>query len=153
MHPDNKLTNHGKEVTNDRRSQVPGVNQPAPQQGAASALGPKSAGAGSHGVKSSQVSPCTTGAKAPSQPASSVGGMLKTKCKRERSIGGEAGETRNAVGSASDSDTKGGEFHARRETLQKNARLLSRRTSSDSNLNLAPSFTGGSERTTSHEDT
>lgn len=107
MHPENKLS-HGKEVTNDRRTQIASVNQPA-QQGATSALGPKNAGAGSHGVKSSQVSACNAGAKAPSQSASTVGGMLKTKCKRERSVGAEAGETRTAVSSAPDTDAKGGE--------------------------------------------
>lgn len=108
MHPDNKLS-HGKEVTNERRSQIPSVNQPAQQQGATGVPGPKNAGAGSHGVKSNQVSACNAGAKAPGQSASTVGGMLKTKCKRERSIGGEAGETRTAVSSASDTDAKGGE--------------------------------------------
>lgn len=108
MHPDNKLS-HGKEVTNDRRSQIPNVNQPAQQQAAASALGPKNAGAGSHGAKSNQVSACNAGAKAPAQSASTAEGMLKTKCKRERSIGAEAGETRTAVSSASDTDAKGGE--------------------------------------------
>eukprot|EP00066_Takifugu_rubripes_P017655 XP_011606921.1 PREDICTED: B-cell CLL/lymphoma 9-like protein [Takifugu rubripes] len=107
MHTDNKLTNHGKEVTNDRRSQVPSVNQSAQLQGATGTLGPKNTGAGSHGVKSTQVSPCTAGAKAPGQVASAVGGMLKTKCKRERSIGADGGETRNATSSASDSDAKG----------------------------------------------
>lgn len=115
MHPDNKLS-HGKEVTNDRQSQIPNVNQLAQQQGATSALGPKNTGAGSHGVKSNQGSACNAGAKAPSQSASTVGGMLKTKCKRERSIGAEAGETRTAVSSASDTDAKGGEFlHVQRK--------------------------------------
>lgn len=120
MHTDNKLSNHGKEVTNDRRSQVPGVNQPAQHQGAAGTLGPKTAGAGSHGVKSNQVSPCTAGAKAPGQAASAVGGMLKTKCKRERSIGADGGETRNAASSASDTDAKGGESRPRRGTRFRN---------------------------------
>lgn len=125
MHPDNKLTNHGKEVTNDRRSQIPSVNQPAQQQGAASALGPKNAGAGGHGVQSNQVSPCNAGAKAPGQAATTVGGMLKTKCKRERSIGADAGETRNAVGSASETDAKGGECpRVQRSPFQKLTRPL-----------------------------
>lgn len=121
MHTDNKLTNHGKEVTNDRRSQAPSVNQPAQHQGATGTLGPKNTGAGGHGVKSNQVSPCTAGAKAPGQAASAVGGMLKTKCKRERSIGADGGETRNAAGSASDTDAKGGESRPRRGTRFRDA--------------------------------
>lgn len=116
MHTDNKLTNHGKEVTNDRRSQVPSVNQPAQHQGATGTLGPKNTGAGSHGaIKSTQVSPCTAGAKAPGQAASAVGGMLKTKCKRERSIGADG-----AASSASDTDAKGGESRLRRGTRFRN---------------------------------
>lgn len=103
---------------------MPSVNQPAQQQGAPSALGPKNAGAGSHGVKSNQVSACNTGPKAPAQSASAVGGTLKTKCKRERSTGAEAGETRTAVGSASDTDAKGGERKETRRSAVKNNFLL-----------------------------
>lgn len=124
MHPDNKLTNHGKEVTNERRSQIPSVNQPAQQQGA-SALGPKNASAGSHGVKPNQVSPGNVGAKAPGQSAGAVGGMLKTKCKRERSMGTEAGETRSGVGPTSDADAKGGESCTRSGTRVRNTHTSS----------------------------
>lgn len=109
MHPDNKLANHGKQVTNDSRSQIPSINQQAQQQqGATSHLGPKNAGAGSHGVKANQIAPCNPGLKAVSQSVSSVGGMLKTKSKRERSITTDTGESRNAIPPALETDAKGG---------------------------------------------
>ncbi|XP_042343320.1 B-cell CLL/lymphoma 9-like protein isoform X1 [Plectropomus leopardus] len=108
MHPDNKLANHGKQVTSDGRSQIPNVNQQAQQQqGAAGHLGPKGVGAGSHGVKTNQISPGNPGLKAVSQSVSSIGGMLKTKSKRERSVSIDSGESRNAVPPALETDAKG----------------------------------------------
>ncbi|KAK5868969.1 hypothetical protein PBY51_009937 [Eleginops maclovinus] len=110
MHPDNKLANHGKQVTSDSRSQIPSVNQQAQQQqqqGAAGHLGPKGVSAGSHGVKSNQISPGNPGLKAVSQSVSSVGGMLKTKSKRERSVSIDSGDSRNAVPPALETDAKG----------------------------------------------
>lgn len=109
MHPDNKLANNGKQVTNDNRSQIPSINQQAQQQqGATSHLVPKNTGAGSHGVKANQISPSNPGLKAVSQSVSGVGGMLKTKSKRERSITTDSGELRNAVPPAVETDAKGG---------------------------------------------
>lgn len=113
MHPDNKLANHGKQVTNDNRSQIPSINQQVQQQqqqqqGASSHLVPKNTGAGSHGVKANQISPSNPGLKAVSQSVSSVGGMLKTKSKRERSITTDTGEPRNAILPAVETDAKGG---------------------------------------------
>ncbi|XP_037315819.2 B-cell CLL/lymphoma 9-like protein [Pungitius pungitius] len=105
MHPDNKLANHGKQLTSDGRSQLPGVNQQ--QQGAAGHLGAKGVGAGSHGVKTSQFSPGNPGLKAVSQSVSSVGGMQKTKSKRERSVSIDSGDSRNAVPQALETDPKG----------------------------------------------
>ncbi|XP_026185021.1 B-cell CLL/lymphoma 9-like protein [Mastacembelus armatus] len=108
MHQDNKLANHGKQVTSDSRSQIPSVNQQAQQQqGAAGHLGSKGIGAGSHGVKSNQISPSNPGLKAVSQSLSSIGGMLKTKSKRERSISIDSGESRNAIPPAMETDAKG----------------------------------------------
>ncbi|KAF1394405.1 hypothetical protein PFLUV_G00026870 [Perca fluviatilis] len=113
MHTDNKLANHGKQVTNDSRSQIASVTQQAQQQqqqqqqGATGHLGPKGVGAGSHGVKTNQVSPGNPGLKAVSQSASSVGGMLKNKSKRERSVSIDSGESRNAVPPALEADAKG----------------------------------------------
>ncbi|XP_074535848.1 B-cell CLL/lymphoma 9-like protein isoform X1 [Halichoeres trimaculatus] len=113
MHTDNKLANHGKQVSSDSRSQIPaGVNQQAQQQqqqqqGAASHLGPKGVGAGSHGVKTNQISPGNPGLKAVSQSVSSVGGMLKTKSKRERSVSIDSGDSRNAIPQALETDAKG----------------------------------------------
>ncbi|XP_051253189.1 B-cell CLL/lymphoma 9-like protein isoform X2 [Dicentrarchus labrax] len=110
MHPDNKLANHGKQVTSDSRSQIPSVNQQAQQQqGAAGHLGPKGVGAGSHGVKTNQITPGNPGLKAVSQSVSSVGGMLKTKSKRERSVSIDSGESRNAIPPTLETDAKGGE--------------------------------------------
>lgn len=117
MHPDNKLANHGKQVTGDSRSQIPGITQQQQQQqqGAAGHLGPKGVGAGSHGVKSNQISPGNPGLKAVSQPSvSSIGGMLKTKSKRERSVSIDSGESRNAIPPALETDAKGGKTCVRR---------------------------------------
>nr|XP_046245731.1 B-cell CLL/lymphoma 9-like protein [Scatophagus argus] len=108
MHQDNKLANHGKQVTSDSRSQIPSINQQAQQQqGAASLLGPKGVSAGSHGVKTNQISPSNPGLKTVSQSVSSVAGMLKTKSKRERSISIDSGESRNAIPPAVETDAKG----------------------------------------------
>lgn len=107
MHQDNKLANHGKQVTSDSRSQIPSVNQQA-QQGAVGHLGSKSVSSGSHAVKTNQISPGNSGLKAINQSVSSVGGMLKTKSKRERSVSIDSGESRNAIPSALETDAKGG---------------------------------------------
>lgn len=112
MLQDNKLASHGKQVTNDNRSQIPSLNPQAQQhqqqQGAASHLGPKYAGGGGHGVKASQISPCNPGLKAASQSASGVGSMLKTKSKRERTVATDDAESRNAIPPGLDTDGKGG---------------------------------------------
>ncbi|XP_071352604.1 B-cell CLL/lymphoma 9-like protein [Trachinotus anak] len=108
MHQDNKLANHGKQVTSDSRSQIPGVNQQAQQQPAAAGhLGSKCVAAGSHGVKTNQISPGNPGLKALSKSVSGVGGMLKTKSKRERSVSIDSGESRNAIPPALETDAKG----------------------------------------------
>lgn len=78
------------------------------QQGAASHLGPKGVGARNYGVKTNQMSPGNSGLKAVSQSVSSIGGMLKTKSKRERSISVESVESRNAIPPALETDAKGG---------------------------------------------
>ena len=116
MHPDNKLANHGKQVTGDSRSQIASVNQQAQQQqGAAGHLGPKGISAGSHGVKTNQISPGNPGLKAVSQSVSGIGGMLKTKSKRERSVSIDSGDSRNAIPPALETDAKGGKVHMYRE--------------------------------------
>ena len=108
MLQDSKLANHGKQVTSDTRSQIPGVNPQAQQQGAAGHLGSKGVGAGSHGVKTNQISSGNPALKAASQSASGVGGMLKTKSKRERSVSMDSGDSRNAIPPALETDAKGG---------------------------------------------
>ena len=114
MHQDNKLANHGKQVTGDSRSQIPSVNQQAQQpQGASGHPGSKGIGAGGHGVKTGQMPPGNPGLKAVSQSVSGVGGMLKTKSKRERSVSIDSGESRNAIAPALETDAKGGKAHAR----------------------------------------
>lgn len=105
MHPENKLTSHGKQVTSGAQSQIPNVNQ-QDQQGPASNLGSKGTGSGNHGVRTNQISP---GLK-------SVGGMMKTKSKRERSVSVDAGEQKETLVPVLESDAKGipgtGHFHA-----------------------------------------
>ncbi|KAK2846670.1 hypothetical protein Q5P01_009669 [Channa striata] len=100
MHQDNKLANHGKQVAS--------VNQQAQQQqGPAGHLSSKGVGAGSHAVKTNQISPGNPGLKTVSQSVSGVGGMLKTKSKRERSVSIDSGESRNAIPPALEADAKG----------------------------------------------
>lgn len=109
---DTKLANHGKQVSGDKRSQIATVNQQPQQpqqQGAADHLGPKSVSTGSHGVKTNQISPGNPGLKGVSQAVSSIGGMLKTKTKRERSISIDSGQS---VPPALETDAKGGKTYA-----------------------------------------
>ncbi|MEQ2217352.1 hypothetical protein XENOCAPTIV_006337 [Xenoophorus captivus] len=104
MLTDNKVANHGKQVSSDGRSQIPGVQQ---QQGAAALQSSKGGLPGIHGAKSSQVSHGNPGPKASGQSGS--GGMLKTKSKRERSISIDSGESRSAAPTpALEPDAKGG---------------------------------------------
>ncbi|XP_047247270.1 B-cell CLL/lymphoma 9-like protein [Girardinichthys multiradiatus] len=103
MLTDNKVANHGKQVSSDGRSQIPGVQQ---QQGAAALPSSKGGLPGIHGAKSSQVSHGNLGPKASGQSGS--GGMLKTKSKRERSISIDSGESRSAAPTpALEPDAKG----------------------------------------------
>lgn len=114
MHPENNLTNHGKQVTSGAQSQIPSVNQQE-QQGSASNLRSKGTGPGNHGVKTSQISPVLK----------SVSGMMKTKSKRERSISVDAGEQKDTLAPVLESDSKGmsgtGHMH---EHSQKHSFLL-----------------------------
>ncbi|KAF4072130.1 hypothetical protein AMELA_G00270820 [Ameiurus melas] len=95
MHPENKLTNHGKQVTSGAHSQIPSVNHQE-QQGSASNLRSKGTGPVNHGVKTSQISPVLK----------SVSGMMKTKSKRERSISVDAGEQKDTLAPVLESDAK-----------------------------------------------
>ncbi|XP_026769411.3 B-cell CLL/lymphoma 9-like protein isoform X3 [Pangasianodon hypophthalmus] len=106
MHPENKLTKHGKQVTSGAQSQIPNVNQQE-QQGPASNLGSKGTGPGNHGVKTNQISP---GLK-------SVGGMMKTKSKRERSISVDAGEQKDTLAPVLESDVKEGAIRRKRRCV------------------------------------
>ncbi|XP_061916843.1 B-cell CLL/lymphoma 9-like protein [Entelurus aequoreus] len=107
MHTDNELANHGKQLGGDGRAQIAAVNlQAAPpqqQQAAAGHLGPKSrlGAAGGHGVHKSN-----SGLKAASQSASGVGGMLKTKSKRERSVSVDSGDSQPAAAKTLEADAK-----------------------------------------------
>ncbi|KAG7483880.1 hypothetical protein MATL_G00043020 [Megalops atlanticus] len=106
MHPENKLTNHGKQVISTAQSQIPNVNQQQQQQGPACNLGSKGVGVGNHGAKVSQISPGNPGLKSGGQSSSSVGGPLKGKTKRERSVSMEPGEPRDALTPALEPDAK-----------------------------------------------
>lgn len=101
MHPDNKLANHGKQVSSDSRSQIASVNQ----QGAAGHLGPKGV-SGNNGIKTNQISPDNHGLKSLSQSVNSAGGMLKTKSKRDRSVSIDSSEARHVPPSL-ETETKG----------------------------------------------
>lgn len=106
MHPENKLTNHGKTGNGGAQSQHQNVNQ-----GPTCNLGSKGVGAGSHGAKANQVSPSnsslkSTQAQAGVPPFSS----LKGKVKRERSVSVDSGEQREAGTPSLDSEAKGTPF-------------------------------------------
>lgn len=100
-------------VTGDGRSQMAAVNLQAQQQqqqlqqGAAGHLAPKSRlSSGAHGINKSNPGP-----KAAGQSASSVGGMLKTKSKRERSASVDSGEPRHTAPKTLEADAKAGEAY------------------------------------------
>nr|XP_057935305.1 B-cell CLL/lymphoma 9-like protein [Doryrhamphus excisus] len=105
MLTDNKLANHGKQLSGDGQSQIAAVNLQAPpqQQAPAAHLGPKSrlGTGGGHGVHKSNSVP-----KAASQSASSAGGMVKTKSKRERSVSVDSGDSRHAAPKPLEADAK-----------------------------------------------
>lgn len=106
MHPENKLTNHGKTGNGGAQSQHQNVNQ-----GPTCNLGSKGVGAGNHGAKANQISPSNsslknTQAQAGVPPFSS----LKGKVKRERSVSVDSGEQREAGTPSLDSEAKGTPF-------------------------------------------
>lgn len=109
MHPESQLTNHEKQVSSGAKSHNPNVNQQE-QQGPESDVGSKGTEPGKHGVKPNQISP---GQK-------SVGGMMKTKTKRERSLSVDAREQKDSLAPVLESDPKGmpgtGHMHTRTHT-------------------------------------
>ncbi|XP_036393205.1 B-cell CLL/lymphoma 9-like protein isoform X2 [Megalops cyprinoides] len=117
MHPDSKLTNHGKQVNSGAQSQIPNVNQQQQQQGPAGNLGPKGVGAGNHGAKPNQISPGNSGLKSTCQSSSSVAGVLKGKAKRERSVSMDAGDQRDALTPVLEPDAKEGVMRSKRRCV------------------------------------
>ncbi|XP_077163190.1 B-cell CLL/lymphoma 9-like protein isoform X2 [Paroedura picta] len=101
MHPDSKLTNHGKTGTSSAQLQSHNVNQ-----GPTCNLGAKGVGAGSHGGKVGQPPPSNSGLK-PTQAPLPVFGALKGKVKRERSVSVDSGERREARAASLDKELKG----------------------------------------------
>ncbi|XP_069470505.1 B-cell CLL/lymphoma 9-like protein isoform X2 [Ambystoma mexicanum] len=101
MHPDNKLTNHGKTANSGAQSQLQNVNQ-----GPTCNLGPKGVGVGHHGGKANQISPGNSGLKV-SQAAVTAFGPLKGKGKRERSVSVDSGDQREVGTPLLDPETKG----------------------------------------------
>ncbi|XP_056092762.1 B-cell CLL/lymphoma 9-like protein isoform X5 [Rhinichthys klamathensis goyatoka] len=105
MHSENKLSNHGKQVTSGAQSQLPNVNQ-AQQQGPAGNQGSKGSGSGSHGVKSNQISPGNPTLKSLNQSGGGISGMMKTKAKRERSVSMDTGDQRESLTPVLEPDAK-----------------------------------------------
>lgn len=101
MHPENKLTNHGKTGNGGAQSQHQNVNQ-----GPNCNLGSKGVGAGNHGAKANQISPSNSSLKTP-QAAVPPFSSLKGKVKRERSVSVDSGEQREAGTPSLDSEAKG----------------------------------------------
>lgn len=101
MHPENKLTNHGKTGNGGAQSQHQNVNQ-----GPTCNLGSKGVGAGNHGAKANQISPSNSSLKNP-QAGVPPFSSLKGKVKRERSVSVDSGEQREAGTPSLDSEAKG----------------------------------------------
>lgn len=104
MHPENKLTNHGKTGNGGAQSQHQNVNQ-----GPTCNLGSKGVGAGNHGAKANQISPSNSSLKNP-QAGVPPFSSLKGKVKRERSVSVDSGEQREAGTPSLDSESKGTPF-------------------------------------------
>lgn len=104
MHPENKLTNHGKTGNGGAQSQHQNVNQ-----GPTCNLGSKGVGAGNHGAKANQISPSNSSLKNP-QTGVPPFSSLKGKVKRERSVSVDSGEQREAGTPSLDSEAKGTPF-------------------------------------------
>ncbi|EHH23492.1 hypothetical protein EGK_06967 [Macaca mulatta] len=100
MHPENKLTNHGKTGNGGAQSQHQNVNQ-----GPTCNLGSKGVGAGNHGAKANQISPSNSSLKNP-QTGVPPFSSLKGKVKRERSVSVDSGEQREAGTPSLDSEAK-----------------------------------------------
>eukprot|EP00061_Rhincodon_typus_P012760 g38681.t1 len=98
MHTDSKLTNHGKPVN----SSVPAPNA---SQGPVCGLGSKTTVTPSHGAKSTQISPGSSGMKGSQNSVPSLG-ALKGKVKRERSISVDSGELRDTTTPIIDTESK-----------------------------------------------
>ncbi|KAL4647706.1 B-cell CLL/lymphoma 9-like protein [Arapaima gigas] len=105
MHPENKLTNHGKQVNSGAQTLIPNVNQQQ-QQGPASSLGSKGVGAGNHVGKANQISPGNPGMKSTGQLSGGPGELPKSKAKRERSMSMDPGDQRDALTPVLDPDAK-----------------------------------------------
>uniref|UniRef100_A0A5F8H353 BCL9 like n=1 Tax=Monodelphis domestica TaxID=13616 RepID=A0A5F8H353_MONDO len=100
MHPENKLTNHGKTGNGGAQSQHQNVSQ-----GPTCNLGSKGVGAGNHGAKANQISPSNSSLKNP-QASVPPFGSLKGKVKRERSVSVDSGEQREAGTPSLDPEAK-----------------------------------------------
>ncbi|XP_051953457.1 B-cell CLL/lymphoma 9-like protein isoform X2 [Xyrauchen texanus] len=115
MHSENKLSNHGKQVTSGAQSKLSNVNQ-TQQQGSAGNQGSKGNGSGNHGVKSNQISPGNPGLKSLSQSGGGVG-MMKTKNKRERSVSMDTGDQRESLTPVLEPDAKEGVMRSKRRCV------------------------------------
>lgn len=108
MHSENKLTNHGKQVTRGAQSQIASVNQLGCQESAAN-QGSKSTRSGSHEVKTNQISSSNPDLKSVGQSgiAPGVGRMMKTKAKRERTMSLDVADQKDTLASVLETETKG----------------------------------------------
>ncbi|XP_029111323.1 B-cell CLL/lymphoma 9-like protein isoform X2 [Scleropages formosus] len=119
MHPDNKLTSHGKQVNSGAQTLIPNVNQQQQQQqqGPAGSLGSKGVGAGNHGAKANQISPGNSGLKSAGQLSGGSGELPKSKAKRERSMSMDPGDQRDSLTPVLDPDAKEGVMRSKRRCV------------------------------------
>ncbi|XP_053730144.1 B-cell CLL/lymphoma 9-like protein isoform X2 [Synchiropus splendidus] len=111
MLTDSNVANHAAAVSGDSRSQTSSQQQ----QGDAHP-GLKNISAGTNGAKANQIFTGNSGLKAVGQTLSGVGGMLKAKTKRERSVSTDS-EPRNAAPACVEPDAKGGVMRSKRRCV------------------------------------
>ncbi|XP_043936865.1 B-cell CLL/lymphoma 9-like protein isoform X2 [Protopterus annectens] len=100
MHPDNKLSNHGKTANSGTPSQHQNVNQ-----GPTCNLGSKGVGVGNHGSKANQISPGNSGLKNSQNTIQNIG-SLKGKVKHEQCVSVDSVDQTEACTPTLDTESK-----------------------------------------------
>lgn len=122
MHPESKAGGQGRQVGRTPSAEIlqgqilSQQDRPRPPGNP----GSKAGRGGSHGVKASPMSSGNPGMKSVGQSVggkSGGGGMAKSKAKRERSVSADAGDQKDAVASAVQSELKEGAVRSKRRCV------------------------------------